>query len=126
MTTQVAVKPAKSKETKENKKNAAKEKEKEKEFFKELFDWKLSWETRGIKASEASEMGYPPAMDVEACVAALEARLTALEPFIDASQRPDLRLSALADEPDIELIRGEIEDDILRAKRLYDTKPREY
>ena len=52
--------------------------------------------------------------------------LTALEPFIDASQRPDLRLSALADEPDIELIRGEIEDDILRAKRLYDTKPREY
>lgn len=126
MTTQVAVKPAKSKETKENKKERAKEKEKEKEFFKELFDWKLSWETRGIKASEASEMGYPPAMDVEARVAALEARLTALEPFIDASQRPDLRLSALADEPDIELIRGEIEDDILRAKRLYDTKPREY
>ena len=126
MTAQVAVKPAKSKETKESKKERAKEKEKEKEFFKELFDWKLSWETRGVKASEAPEMDYPPSMDVEARVAALEARLAALEPFIDASQRPDLRLSALSDEPDIELIRAEIEDDILRSKRLYDTKPREY
>ena len=58
-------------------------------------------------------------------VAALEARLTALEPFIDASQRPDLGSVHLQMNL-TSVIRGEIEDDILRAKRLYDTKPREY
>ncbi len=63
---------------------------------------------------------------LEARLAALEARLAAFEPFIDASQRPDLSLSALEEEEDIEQIRKEMEEDIIKSKRLFDTKPREY
>ena len=127
MTVNVAVKPAKAKETKEGKKERAKER-KEKEFFKDLFDWKMSWEGRGASGpSGASFYGaaYAPS-DLEARLAALEARLTAIEPFINQTQRPDLSLSALEDEADIDEIRKEMEEEVLQAKRLFDTKPREY
>jgi len=130
MTANLAVKPAKSKETKESKKERAKER-KEKEFFKDLYDWKMSWEGRGVKGAEAAgaAWGAPfgaPASDLEGRVAALESRLAAIEPFIDATQRPDLSLSALEEEEDIEQIRKEMEQDIIKSKRLFDTKPREY
>lgn len=129
VTVNLAVKPAKAKESKETKKERAKEKE----FFKDLYDWKMSWESRRVKGAEG--MGTPwgapfaAAMEqgsLEARLAALEARLAAFEPFIDASQRPDLSLSALEEEEDIEQIRKEMEEDIIKSKRLFDTKPREY
>jgi len=112
MTANVAVKAAKAKETKEGKKERAKER-KEKEFFKDLFDWKLSWESKGAKGTEAAgaPWGAPYAAaptslsDLEARLAMLEARLAAIEPFIDASQRPDMSLSALQEEEDIDQIR---------------------
>ncbi|MBP1692743.1 MAG: family metalloprotease protein [Chloroflexi bacterium] len=133
MNANLAVKTAKAKETKESRKETAKEKE----WFKDLFDWKRSWEGWSPKAADAAgapwgapyNMPYSAAMgptSLEARVAALEARLSAIEPFIDASQRPDLRQSALQDEADIEQIRTEMEDEILKAKRLFDSKPREY
>lgn len=123
----LAVKPAKAKESKESKKERAKERAKEKEFFKDLFDWKMSWESRGAKASEAAAWGaaFAPS-DLEARLAALEARLAAIEPFIDRTQRPDLSQSALEDEEDLEAIRQEMEEELLKAKRLFDSKPREY
>lgn len=125
----VAVKPAKSKETKEARKERGKDrKDKEKEFFKDLFDWKKNWETTGPKPAEMAGYGTPygAPSDVEARLAALEARLAALEPFIDASLRPDMSQSALDEEEDIASIRSEMEEDILKAKRLFDAKPREY
>lgn len=132
MTANLAVKPAKAKETKETKKERAKER-KEKEFFKDLYDWKMTWEGRGVKGMEGTGAAWSTAYgapmnvtDLEARIAVLEARLAAIEPFIDASQRPDLSMSALEDEADIEQIRKEMEEDILKAKRLLDSKPREY
>jgi immune inhibitor A len=126
----LAVKPAKSKESKEGMKETAKER-KEKEFFKDLFDWKLSVEGRGTRVLEgfggvgSSAAAYAPG-DLEARLAAVEARLAAIEPFIDQSQRPDLTYSALQDEADIEQIRQEMEEELVKAKRLFDSKPREY
>jgi immune inhibitor A len=138
MTASFAVKPAKSKESKETTKETAKEtREKAKEFFKDLFDWKLSWEGRGVKSAEGgmAPMGAPGAFpfgaayapgNLDARVAALEARLASIEPFIDQTQRPDLTQSALQDEADIEEIRKQMEDEMIKAKRLFDSKPREY
>lgn len=129
MTAVVAVKPAKAKETKESTKESSKERVKEKEFFKDLFDWKMSWEnwrTKGVEAAYGAPWAAPAPGDLEGRVAALEARLAAIEPFIGAAQRPDLSMSALEEEADIDEIRREMEEDILRAKRLFDSKPREY
>jgi immune inhibitor A len=128
----LAVKPAKAKESKESKKERAKERSKEKEFFKDLFDWKVSWESRAPKAEEAAAWAAGPwgaaiaPADLAARLAALEARLAAIEPFIDRTQRPDLSQSALEEEADLEAIRQEMEEELLKAKRLFDSKPREY
>ena len=78
------------------------------------FDWRREW-----RASVA------PEDDVEAAIAELEARIAALEavvgagsePFIEESLRPDLTMSAFADEEEAS---GALED-----KRSYDSKPPE-
>jgi len=134
VTVNLAVKPAKAKESKESKKERAKERAKEKEVFKDLFDWKMSWEGRKANEAPGAPWGMPfspygaayAPSDLEARLATLEARLAAIEPFIDQSQRPDLSLSALEEEADIEQIRQEMEEEIIKAKRLFDSKPREY
>jgi immune inhibitor A len=125
----VAVKPAKAKETKEGRKERSKDrKDKEKEFFKDLFDWKKNWEGTGAKPAEMAGYGMPygASPDLEARLAALEARLAALEPFIDLSLRPDLSQSALDEEADLAELQSEMEEEVLKAKRLFDAKPREY
>jgi immune inhibitor A len=63
--------------------------------------------------------------DLEARLASLEARLTAIEPFIDASLRPDLSQGALAAEDDLGEIQRQMQEGAAQAKRLYDTKPRD-
>jgi hypothetical protein len=71
-------------------------------------------------------MPYGASPDLEARLAALEARLAALEPFIDLSLRPDLSQSALDEEADLAELQSEMEEEVLKAKRLFDAKPREY
>jgi immune inhibitor A len=123
---QLAVKPAKAKEGKEGRKERTSEKQKE--FFKDFFDSFYNWQARAGQPEEAMRRLRSPGApaSLEARIAELEARLAAIEPFIDQSQRPDLRESALEEEEDIAEIRQQMEDDILRAKRLFDSKPREY
>ncbi|MBZ0114898.1 MAG: M6 family metalloprotease domain-containing protein [Thermoanaerobaculia bacterium] len=62
---------------------------------------------------------------LEARVAALEARVGGVEPFIDASLRPDLRTSALASEEDVAQLDTEVRKGSAQAKRSFDTKPRD-
>lgn len=58
--------------------------------------------------------------DLEARVRNLEAAMAGLEPFIDASQRPDLEGSALRDEEDVKALRDEMEQQGFNDKRLMD------
>ncbi len=62
-----------------------------------------------------------PEDDLEARVAQLEAAVASLEPFIDATMRPDLEASAMRDEGDIEQLRCEMERQALCDKRLMDS-----
>jgi immune inhibitor A len=121
---QLTVKPAKAKEGKESRKERTSEKQKE--FFKDLYDTFFNWQSRAGKPAEMPGGPWGAPSNLEARLAALEARLAAIEPFIDQSQRPDLTESALEEEEDIAEIRQQMEDDILKAKRLFDSKPREY
>ena len=61
------------------------------------------------------------AHDLETRVAALECRLAGIEPFIDASLRPDLRQSALSSEEDLQDLHTQMQEGAVNAKRLYDS-----
>jgi len=63
--------------------------------------------------------------DLESRLAALEARISSIEPFIDTTLRPDLRQSALSGEADLSEIQSQMREGMAQAKRVYDTKPRE-
>lgn len=65
--------------------------------------------------------GLSGAGDLESRVAALEAQIAALEPFIDASLRPDLRGSALNSEEDVAALEAQMEQAAAQAKRLTDS-----
>lgn len=65
--------------------------------------------------------GAPPA-DTEARLAALETRLGALEPFIEASLRPELRDAALAGEEDVGRAGQQLREGAAASKRSFDTK----
>jgi immune inhibitor A len=67
------------------------------------------------------EQGSYGTGSIEARVAALEARMSALEPFIGGSLRPDLRQSALAGEEDLQELHTRMQEGAAHAKRLYDT-----
>jgi hypothetical protein len=55
----------------------------------------------------------------------MEARLGALEPFIERALRPDLSHSALRNEEDLGPTRSKMYEAANTAKRALDTKPRE-
>jgi immune inhibitor A len=59
--------------------------------------------------------------DLETRVANLESAIENLEPFIDATLRPDLEASAISGEEDIVELRGKMERQGLSDKRMMDT-----
>ena len=63
-----------------------------------------------------------PQGDLGARVAALEAALSSLEPFIGRELRPDLGTAAAAYESDLEDVRSQMLEGTVGAKRLMDTK----
>jgi immune inhibitor A len=67
------------------------------------------------------EQGTCGTGDIETRVAALEARLAEIEPFIDAGLRPDLRQSALSAEEDLQDLNTRMQERAANAKRYYDT-----
>jgi immune inhibitor A len=69
----------------------------------------------------APEQAPYGAGDLEMRVAALEARLAVIQPFIDASIRPDLRQSALSSEEDLQDLHTQMQEGAANAKRLYDS-----
>lgn len=63
--------------------------------------------------------------ELEALVAALTEEQAAAEPFIAEQDRPDLGLSAYAQEDDYDELRGAVQQGSVQAKRIYDSKPAE-
>ena len=74
-------------------------KEKDKDFEK---PGEKPGDLPGNFGATSAGLGQSGAGNLEARLAALENRLGSIEPFIDASLRPDLRRSALAAEEDVE------------------------
>jgi len=58
-------------------------------------------------------------------VTEVEQRLAAIEPFIGAELRPELRYGALADEPNVQAAQTQMAQNSAQAKRLMDTKQRD-
>ncbi len=90
-----------------------------KEFKEKDKDFEKPWDRPGggLPGSEPS----PGGGDLETRVRALEERLTSIEPFIDASLRPDLAKSALSAEADAQDLGTRMQEGAAQAKRLFDT-----
>ena len=95
-----------------------------KDMYEKPEDWR-DW--RDWLGRSGTGGGLPPEPvpgDVNALdtrLAELEARVTAIEPFIDTNLRPDLRQSALASEEDVQDIHKQMREGAANAKRLYDS-----
>lgn len=113
------------KEIKEFKEKDKEFKEKDKEFKEKDKDFEKPGEGGGV-GRQIPEQGLYGAASIEARVATLEARMSVIEPFIDASLRPDLREGALAGEEDIERTRTPLREGTPQSKRLIDSKQREW
>lgn len=127
------------KESKELRKEVTKEKEWRKEAEKDtlkeikerkdmyeklsekLYDWQ-DWQDRlGRSGGMLPEPVTSDMNTLNTRLLGLEARVAAIEPFIDASLRPDLRQSALASEEDLQDIHKQMREGAANAKRLYDS-----
>jgi immune inhibitor A len=75
----------------------------------------------GFNQPSGTEPQYT-AEDLMYLITQLEQRLAAIEPFIGAELRPDLREGALAAEDDLENIRHQMIEGGAHAKRYFDTK----
>jgi immune inhibitor A len=100
-------------------------KEKDKEIKEKDKDFEKPGEGGGFGRQMPEQGPYGPA-NLEARITALEARMSVIEPFIDASLRPDLREGALAGEEDIEGIRPPLREGTPQSKRFMDSKQREW
>jgi hypothetical protein len=106
------------KEFKEFKEFKEKERKEIKEFKEKDKDAEKPEEFQGGDFGQTfPEQAAYGAGDIEARVMALEARLAAIEPFIDASLRPDLSQSALASEEDVQKSRPQRPSQRGRAKK---------
>jgi len=141
----VQCKVKEAKEGKEFWKEYKDNKERFKEFFKEFKDRKdqlkekdfidKRFEKPSEKAMEKTapeaagpawgQAGEPGGVDLETRVAAIEAWLASVQPFIDAELRPDLRESALSAEEDLGQVVTQMQKNAADSKRAYDTKGRD-
>jgi len=80
----------------------------------------------GFGGGFGTQAGPPEMEDLQERVAALEACIEGLEPFITSALRPDLSQGALANEPDLDEAQLRMQEGAAEAKRLYDTKQRDY
>jgi len=79
------------------------------------------WSGGGYGPSLSEQEAYGGTGQLESRLAAMEARLAAIEPFIDASLRPNLLNSSLSSEEDFQNIHTKMQEGAANAKRLYDS-----
>ncbi len=93
--------------------------------FDKGFDRKLG-DTRFDRPTGSGGEGLEARVaELEQLVAALLGGDAAAEPFIGGEDRPDLGMSAYAQEDDYDQLRGAVQQGSVEAKRLYDSKPAE-
>jgi hypothetical protein len=111
-------------ERKEMKEFSKIERKEIKEIDKNVKEIDKRKDNEGWPGGFGSHTGYQRnEFSIESRIEALESQMGAIEPFIDAHLRPDLREGALIDDDEIRQMNNQMLGAAITSKRYFDSKP---
>jgi len=111
-------------ERKEMKEFSKIERKEIKEIDKNVKEIDKRKDNEGWPGGFGSHTGYQRnEFSIESRIEALESQMGAIEPFIDAHLRPDLREGALIDDDEIRQMNNQMQGAAITSKRYFDSKP---